>query len=106
MVDAGVDAVVELDDGAVWPEPGIELLTGNQLARSLQQHGEYFHGLGRKSQFTAVLAQLARHWIQFVMSKSDQTHTLRSLSQCPAVSHRITLAPRRESWKCWRPSAD
>ena len=34
--EAGVNSVVELDDSAVWPEPGVELLTGNYLARPPQ----------------------------------------------------------------------
>ena len=64
--------MVELDDGAVRPKPGVELLPGNYLARPLEQHREHFQCLRGKPQFTGILVEFASYRIQFVLSKTDR----------------------------------
>src|SRR4029077_14481651 len=56
-----VDAVLELDDGGHGPEFAADFLTGHEVARPVEQHGEDSKRLfGHGDSFLSLAAQLAR----------------------------------------------
>ena len=95
--------MVELDDGAVRPKSGVELLPGDYLARPLEQHPEHFQCLRGKPQFTGILAEFASYQIQFVLSKTDrrppsdftQIVWSGSLAHSSRTRFRLTAQPAR-----------
>ncbi len=58
-VDGGVDAVVEVDEGAVGPEGAGYFIAGEDFVGSLEQHQQDLEGLDVELDADALLAQLA-----------------------------------------------
>ena len=70
-VDDGVQAVLEVDERAVWPEPLTQLLARDEIAGSLQQQREDVEGLSGKAEAHACLAQLTCVKIQLEHAEPD-----------------------------------
>jgi len=58
-VDGGVDAVVEVDEGAVGPEVGGDLFAGEEFAGVGEEEGEDLEGLRVELDADALAAELA-----------------------------------------------
>jgi len=69
-VDGGVDAVVEVDEGAVGPEGAGDLVAGEDLAGALEEQKEKLEGLGVELEAEALAAQLAGGGVGFEGSKA------------------------------------
>jgi hypothetical protein len=86
--------VIEIAEGAGWPEPLTEFLARDQVARLFQQQRQNLEGLFLKIDPDARFSQLARPAIQLKNAKSDNTLGRDHLW------HASSSAPR--SWKSAR----
>jgi hypothetical protein len=59
FLDGMVQAVVELDEGVGGPEPGSQVFSRDNFARTLDQCAEYFEGLRRKRDLLTVIVEFA-----------------------------------------------
>ena len=63
---AALDAVLELDDGVIGPEPFAYLFTADYPTRTFEQHGKDLKRLFRQADhLTAVMAQLSCPHVQY-----------------------------------------
>lgn len=69
-VDGGVDAVVEVDEGAIGPEGAGDLVAGEDLAGVLEEQKEQLKGLGVELEAKALAAQLAGGSVGFEGSEA------------------------------------
>lgn len=67
-----VDAVFELDDGVIRPEPALQFLAGYQFPWSLQQDRQHFDRLSAEFQLEAVMVQFSGVRVELVGSKPNQ----------------------------------
>ena len=70
LVDRGVEAVVEVHDGVVTPQPLPHLFAGHQFAGPVQQHHQHLEGLRVQLDADAVFAQLSRGFVEFERAKA------------------------------------
>src|SRR6185436_5536221 len=71
LLDGGVDAVVELDDGVVGPELLSNLFAQHYLAGIFQKHEQDLEGLLVKPDLQAMLAELRGSNVQLNRPKAD-----------------------------------
>jgi hypothetical protein len=69
-VDRRVDAVLVVDERALWPKHAGDLVARNQLARLLEEHEKNLEWLGVQLYAHPLPAQLARGGIRFKDSKA------------------------------------
>ncbi len=62
--------MVEIHEGVRRPEPLAQLVARQDLAGTLQQHGEHLEGLLLQLEFRAVLAQLAGTQVHFANAEA------------------------------------
>ena len=62
--DGGVQAVLEIDEGALWPETMAELVAGDDVARALEHETKNLERLILKAHSSRTLAQLTRTAIE------------------------------------------
>lgn len=60
LVDSGVEAVAEIDEGVIGPNTLAELIAGDELAGVLEESGQDLKGLARKLDANAGLAEFTR----------------------------------------------
>jgi hypothetical protein len=75
-LDGRGEAVLEVDERAVGPQPLTQLLPREELARLPQQHRQHFVGLILQANPHAVLAQLPRPHVQLESSGTCTTRLL------------------------------
>ena len=73
--DGGVEAVLEVDEGAVWPETVAQFVSSDEVSRALEQRAQDFERLTLKlearradSQLAGAQVELERsdlHWIRW-----------------------------------------
>jgi hypothetical protein len=61
--DSGIDAVVTLDDGARWPQPSAQVLSGDQLPGLFQQQRKNFEGLAPQAERYPFFWKLTIPWV-------------------------------------------
>src|SRR5216683_8167414 len=67
-----VNAVFELNDRIVWPQPMADLFAQHNLAGALQQQGKNLKGLfSQANSLAPALAQLTRAKVEFHVVKAD-----------------------------------
>ena len=76
--DSRIDAVIELDDGVVRPEPLPDVLAQHHLARVIEQHEQDLEGLVLKANADSVFAQFGRSNVQLEGSKTQKSRPLHS----------------------------
>jgi len=84
---AGVGAVIELDDGVVWPERLADLVAQHHLPGVAQQHEKDTEGLLMKPDLDAALAQLGGANVQFEWTETNRTRRRNG----PVASHRCLV---------------
>ena len=55
LIDGRIQVVVDIDEG-VWPEPVLQFIPGDYLARLLEKYGEYLKGLAAQLELHPTLA--------------------------------------------------
>ena len=65
LVDGRVDAVIEVDEGILGPEFLVQLFTGHDFSRILQQYGQHLKGLSPELDLQSVFAQFAGAEVDF-----------------------------------------
>ena len=58
--DGGVQAVLEIDEGALWPETMAELVAGDDVARAIEHETKNLERLILKTHSSRALAQFTR----------------------------------------------
>jgi uncharacterized protein (DUF1786 family) len=73
LIDGGVQAVVEIDEGIGGPELLAHLLARNHIAGTLEKQGQHLQRLILKAKLGAVFAQLARGEIKLEEAKAHDS---------------------------------
>ena len=72
-VDGRIQAVIEIDERAVWPQPQPQLVACDELARSFQQRNQQRQRLVGQALGGAVAEEVARARIQLEVSEAERT---------------------------------
>ena len=76
FLNGGVDAFFEINEGSVRPEAFLQILAGNDVAWTLQQHQQNLKRLLLKPQPNPALAQLARASVELENAEAKNVLTL------------------------------
>jgi hypothetical protein len=93
LLDGGVDAVVKLDDGVVWPELLSDFFAQNDFARIFQKHEQDLEGLLVKPDLQAMLAEFRGSNVHLDRPKADSASLLRTRSYGMFFFHLTYLTP-------------
>jgi hypothetical protein len=96
LIDGGVEAVLEIDEGPFPPDLLAQLLACHHLAGTLEQEKQNGEGLTRQANATAALQQLTGGGVHFERPKREPYRQLiwrrhDSIRQGKSVYHRTTL---------------
>jgi hypothetical protein len=67
----GIEAVLEIDERAIRPEPPLQLVTGHDVARPLEHHAEDFEWLLLQPDPAVAVVKLSRTEVQLERSEAD-----------------------------------
>ncbi len=97
--DRGVEAVLEVDERAVGPEPALQLVAGDHVTRALEHQPQDLERLLLQADGGAVLVQLTRPDVELERSEAQQPGCLRR--RCVHVSRFPDHhdAPKSAVWK-------
>lgn len=70
-IDCLIQATIKIDERVARPDPGLQLLSGHQLPRALQQCSEHLKRLVLQLDFDSTLSQFARFEIDLEDAETD-----------------------------------
>ena len=70
LVDGGVEAMVEVDEGVGGPEFLLQFFAGDDFSGALEQQGEHLEGLTLQAKLDSALAQFACAEVEFEDSEA------------------------------------
>jgi len=73
FVDRRIEAVVEINEDFIWPEPDTQFLTTDQFSGSFQEQGQDLKRLTGETDLGAVLPQLTRLQVNLITLEADET---------------------------------
>ena len=71
--DGVVEAVVKVNKGIGWPDLGVQLFAGHQIATASEQNLEYLQGLTLQTELNAVLLEFTSAYIQLKNVETQHT---------------------------------
>src|SRR5580765_5462999 len=72
FVDRRIEAMVEINEDFIWPEPGTQFLATDQFSGSFEEQGQDLKRLAGETDLGAVLPQFTRLQVNLIALEADE----------------------------------